>query len=1093
MSNIPAIRYTSRDFEAIKQSFENHLRARFADSWKDFYQSNIGIALSDLIAYAFDVLSFQIDYTANEMFLDTARDKRSVWLLGRLVGYQMRTATSASVECTGTITAPQANRVIIPAGTTITSRNGVAFYTLSDQYILAGETTADDILFVEGTVETDTFSSDGTAFQRFTLARSSVVQNTLVVEVNGDEWTEYTSLAYCTDTTQGFVVEYDENGQATIMFGDGTVGAIPPAGADNIVVSYRVGGGVRGNIPLNDINGSVTGTIETTAVTIQVRIVNDENTGSGGEDAETANHAKIWIPYWVRSNGRAVTESDYDVLANAFNDPIYGSPAFAKSYLKQEIPELNTVMVACLTGDTKVRLVDGSEKSMEELALSYKKPFYVYAYDKDRKKITIAKAFNSRITKYVDELVEVTLDNGEKLKCTPDHKILMRGGVYKEAGDLVEGDSLMPFNFGVKEKGKNQKYPYLYVKQPSGAKELVHQIVVNDIFGGYKFPNKEVCHHLDFDRFNNDPSNLRLMSIKEHRDYHTKTSSNNLKKLWGKPETREYLTSCSSKQMKELWEKPEFREKMRKVSSKMLKGFWEKPEFREKMRDISKKNGTNTMEKLWKDSCFRENHSKRHRELMKKLREEMKTNEKFLVTQRKASQFALKNLWKTNEEFRRKNAEKLAIMNKSPVHTLNAKNGRYRQIALKALSLGKITEETWEKVRGKSWTFSKAIETFGSIDNLIKELEINHKVVSVKKVKVNPIPVYDLSVEKYHNFALSSGIFVHNCWGRDGYGTIVNPGEGLKSAIEAYFNNDGEGGVKMVCQHCEVVDGEICYVDIDLGVSIASTYTETEMRQAITEAVTELFSSSEMIPGADFRISWLYNKIQSISGIQYCIVRELTLSKKETQLVAVGNAVDTNFTYTMTGLEQGTELIRNSVDVWYDSFNVYSDDGEGILRDSGGVARGTVNYDTLEIDVTFAGAPGIAIPVYVEFRYLLEYSRSETLDTGDGTTRRFRGSIAHPPVNPYSPTSGLKGIAISDGTRFIMDDGAGNLIGDVDGSGVNRIDYTSGAYDFTFLTAPSNGVEIFGAYYQLMTTSSKDLTIDKNQLAVQGNLDITVL
>ena len=41
-------------------------------------------------------------------------------------------------------------------------------------------------------------------------------------------------------------------------------------------------------------------------------------------------------------------------------------------------------------------------------------------------------------------LVEVTLDNGEVLRCTPNHKFMLRDGTYREAQNLVENDSLMP-------------------------------------------------------------------------------------------------------------------------------------------------------------------------------------------------------------------------------------------------------------------------------------------------------------------------------------------------------------------------------------------------------------------------------------------------------------------------------------------------------------------------------------------------------------------------------------------------------------------------------------------------------------------------
>jgi intein/homing endonuclease len=48
------------------------------------------------------------------------------------------------------------------------------------------------------------------------------------------------------------------------------------------------------------------------------------------------------------------------------------------------------------------------------------------------------------MTRENQELVEITLDNDEKIKCTLNHKFMVRNGTYIEAQDLKEGDSLMP-------------------------------------------------------------------------------------------------------------------------------------------------------------------------------------------------------------------------------------------------------------------------------------------------------------------------------------------------------------------------------------------------------------------------------------------------------------------------------------------------------------------------------------------------------------------------------------------------------------------------------------------------------------------------
>ena len=61
-------------------------------------------------------------------------------------------------------------------------------------------------------------------------------------------------------------------------------------------------------------------------------------------------------------------------------------------------------------------------------------------------------------------------------------------------------------------------------------------------------------------------------------------------------------------------------------------------------------------------------------------------------------------------------------------------------------------------------TVDKKLKREGvSFDDLVKMCDNNHKVRAVIPVKLDePVPVYDLEVDDYHNFALSGGVFVHN-------------------------------------------------------------------------------------------------------------------------------------------------------------------------------------------------------------------------------------------------------------------------------------------------------------------------------------------
>src|SRR6266542_2284481 len=78
----------------------------------------------------------------------------------------------------------------------------------------------------------------------------------------------------------------------------------------------------------------------------------------------------------------------------------------------------------CFTGETRIKLLDGSEKSFAELAeLGPDAVFYVYSVDKAGR-IVVGEGRNARITRRNAELVEVTLDTGAVIRCTPDHRFL---------------------------------------------------------------------------------------------------------------------------------------------------------------------------------------------------------------------------------------------------------------------------------------------------------------------------------------------------------------------------------------------------------------------------------------------------------------------------------------------------------------------------------------------------------------------------------------------------------------------------------------------------------------------------------------------
>jgi hypothetical protein len=80
-------------------------------------------------------------------------------------------------------------------------------------------------------------------------------QGMIGISVNGRAWTFVTSLQNAGPTETVFTTS-TEDGVTTVIFGDGTNGAVPPAGSNNIVATYQSGGGAAGCISRQIVNES---------------------------------------------------------------------------------------------------------------------------------------------------------------------------------------------------------------------------------------------------------------------------------------------------------------------------------------------------------------------------------------------------------------------------------------------------------------------------------------------------------------------------------------------------------------------------------------------------------------------------------------------------------------------------------------------------------------------------------------------------------------------------------------------------------------------------------------------------------------------
>ena len=339
------IDYMARDYDSFLQSMRALIPEKLPE-WTDYQsEADFGNVLLELFAHMGDILSYYQDRVANESFLGTAQERRSVIQHLRLIGYTLSTATPASATLTLSVPATVTNVMTIRPGDAFATKSqperpSVRFeYTGKHDLVIDWEeldvnpaTNRREYIGLpveEGRLLKDQVlgTADGTPNQRYTLAHSGLILRSLgqgrtinedivlFTDLGGvvEKWTLQESLAFSREGQRDYVIEIDEDDRATLIFGDGVLGAIPAPGAI-LRATYRVGGGSQGNVAAK--------TIETIIDAPELLLLGGKVTNpmpaTGGAARESIAHAVSHAPQVFRSLKRAVTAQDYEALALDF-------------------------------------------------------------------------------------------------------------------------------------------------------------------------------------------------------------------------------------------------------------------------------------------------------------------------------------------------------------------------------------------------------------------------------------------------------------------------------------------------------------------------------------------------------------------------------------------------------------------------------------------------------------------------------------------------------------------------------------------------------------------------------------------------------
>lgn len=323
MALVPAsIDYTDKDFDSILLRLQNVTTSVFPE-WTDFNRANYGNLLLELFAFVGDVTTFYQDAQARETRIVTARRRKNLLALGKLIGFVPKGNTPAQADETFTLAAVPANDVIIPKDTVVRTADvsgAIEYRLLADLTILAAADPPVGIGTVESSVEvSDTFTSNGLPNQEFQLTRIPFIDTLPAVDsgVTDDvgTFTQVDNFLNSAAVDLHYTIIVDENDRATIRFGNGTNAVIPTG---TITTLYTTGGGKAGNVDATKISRVVGSFTDILANPVTVTVTNAED-ASGGDDRESNASIRQRAPETLRVLNRAVAREDFEIVARGIS------------------------------------------------------------------------------------------------------------------------------------------------------------------------------------------------------------------------------------------------------------------------------------------------------------------------------------------------------------------------------------------------------------------------------------------------------------------------------------------------------------------------------------------------------------------------------------------------------------------------------------------------------------------------------------------------------------------------------------------------------------------------------------------------------
>ena len=348
--------YVNLDFDQIKTSIRDYLRANTNFTDYDFEGSNLSIII-DALAYNTYTTAYNTNMAANECFLDSATLRENVVALARNIGYVPRSRRSARANISFTVDGLEGVSTLtlnagivcngsglntnyifcIPENITVPVVNGVAEFS--------------NIEIFEGNYITQNFTVDSSlSNQRYILDNSSIDTSTIKVKVKPSSsstssitYKQVENIVGVTSTSNSYLLQEIEDERYELIFGDNVIGK-KLSNNNYIEISYITTDGKDGNGAsefsfVGNITNQDGGSINSSLISL----VSTNEKSRDGDEIESISSIKYYAPRIYSSQYRAVTSSDYESVlgyiypnvesVTAFGGEEMSPPRFGKVFI----------------------------------------------------------------------------------------------------------------------------------------------------------------------------------------------------------------------------------------------------------------------------------------------------------------------------------------------------------------------------------------------------------------------------------------------------------------------------------------------------------------------------------------------------------------------------------------------------------------------------------------------------------------------------------------------------------------------------------------------------------------------------------------